>query len=287
VATSQSPTVRRRELGALLRGLRKESGLTVEEVAERLLCSAAKVSRMETGHRGATLRDVRDLCDLYGVEDSTRTRLMSLARQSKERSWWQEVDHQLPAPYSTYIGLETAAVSIKEFESGIVPGLLQTEDYARSVIREALLPKLSADVVEERVEARLTRQVVLTRENPLSFWVVLDEAVLHRPVGGARVMSAQLKRLVTDADLANVTIQVLPYDAGVHPGLNSTFSILEFAERAVSNVVYVEGMIGQIYLERPQDVERYRHTFDHLRAMAWSPADSVDSMSRIAQTHTA
>jgi len=283
VALGQSPTVRRRELGALLRELRKGSGFTVEDVADRLLCSATKVSRMETGHRGATLRDVRDLCNLYGVDDAKRERLMSLARQSRERSWWQEVDHQLSAPYSTYIGLETAAVSIRDYESGVVPGLLQTEDYARAMIRGNTLPRATPEVVDELVATRMTRQHILRGDDAPRLWAVLDEAVLHRRVGGAEVMRAQIERIIKDSELPNVTVQILPYDIGSHPGLDSTFIILEFAEPAVSNAVYVEGLVGQIYLERPQDVERYTHTFDHLRAMALSPADSLDLMGRACE----
>jgi transcriptional regulator with XRE-family HTH domain len=278
-----SPTLRRRELAAQLRRLRRQSGLTVEQVAERLLASTAKISRLETGQRGASLRDVRDLCDIYGVDDATRERLMSLARQSKERSWWQEVDPHLPAQYSTYIGLEEAASSIKEFESGLVPGLLQIEEYARHMIRDSWIPKLRPDVVEQRVEARLKRQAVLTQERGLRFWVVMDEAALHRQVGGPQVMSKQLKRLLTDAELPTLTLQVLPYDVGAYPGLNSTFILLEFAEAGMSSVVYVESMIGQMFLERPHDVERYSQTFDHLRAMALSPAASTGLIASLSQ----
>jgi transcriptional regulator with XRE-family HTH domain len=265
------------------RELRHQAGLTVEDVAGHLLCSATKVSRMETGHRGASLRDVRDLCDLYGVTDpARRERMMTLARQSRQRSWWQEHDHLLPQ-YSTFIGLEAAAVSIKDYESGIVPGLVQTEDYARAMIRGTMLPKLSPEAIEERVEARMTRQALLSGDDPPRLWVVLDEAVLHRRVGGPAIMRAQLERLVHDSDRPNITVQVLSYDVGAHPGLDSTFIILDFKEPALSSAVYVEGLVGQLYLERETDIDRYSHAFDQLRAMALSPAASIDLVAKISR----
>ena len=193
VPTVRSPTVRRRELGALLRGLRNEKGLTVEQVAERLLCSPSKVSRMETGHSVATPRDIRDLCDLYEVTgESERDRLRQLAREGKRQGWWQQYD----LPYSTYVGLEDDASSIRTFEPSLVPGLLQTKDYARAIHDaadpEPSIRELTAEIVDQRVQVRLRRQRLLTETN-LKFWAVMDEAVLHRPVGGTSIISAQLR----------------------------------------------------------------------------------------------
>ena len=182
--------MRRRELGALLRTLRTANGLTVEQVAEHLLCSPSKVSRMETGHRGATQRDVRDLCDLYGVPDGAeRDRMMTLAREGKRPAWWQSYD----LPYSTYVGLEAEAVVIDDFQSSVVPGLLQTADYARAG-HMGTLPRLDSEDIERRIEAKLTRQQLLTKAEPPNLNVVFDEAVLHRQVGGPSVMRAQLSQ---------------------------------------------------------------------------------------------
>jgi transcriptional regulator with XRE-family HTH domain len=272
----RSPTVRRRELGALLRALRNKKGLTVEQVAEHLLCSPSKVSRMETGHGAATLRDVRDLCDLYGITDeSSRDRLMSLAREGKRQGWWQSYD----LDYGTYVGLEAEAVAISDFQSSVVPGLLQTADYARAG-HEAYLPRLSPDQIELNIEAKLRRQGLLTQSEAPAFAAVLDEAVLHRAVGGPRVMDAQLDRLIEAARLPNVTVQVIPFAIGYHPGLESNFNILDLPAPAPS-VVFVEGLVGSVYLERPEDLRRYREVFKRLQTIALSPKDTINVITKI------
>ncbi len=273
----RSPTVRRRELGALLRALRNEKGLTVEQVAERLLCSPSKVSRMETGHGVATPRDIRDLCELYGVTDEgDRERLMSLAREGKQAGWWQGYDLDY---FATYVGLEAEAAGIKYFQSTIVPGLIQTPDYARAM-HEAGIPKFSPERIDQLIEVRLTRQRLLERDQPLRLDAILDEAVLHRVVGGPAVMRAQLEQLIEVSKRPNVTIQVIPYAAGAHPAMDSTFNILEFTG-GVASVVYVEGLVGWIYVERPQDIDRYQQVFEHLRTVALSPQDSIKRVARI------
>jgi transcriptional regulator with XRE-family HTH domain len=272
----RSPTVRRRELGALLRALRNEKGLTVEQVAERLLCSPSKVSRMETGHGVATLRDIRDLCDLYGITDQAeRDRLTRLAREGKQQGWWQSYD----LDFATYVGLEAEAAGIKYYQSSIVPGLLQTPDYARAMY-EAGVPKFTPERINEHIEVRLTRQRLLVQNPPVRLEVVLDEAVLHRMVGGRAVMRAQLDRLIEVSKQPNVTMQVIPYSVGAHPAMDSTFNILEFAD-SVPSVVYVEGLVGWIYVERPQDIERYQQVFEHLRTVALSPRESIELLVRI------
>jgi transcriptional regulator with XRE-family HTH domain len=276
----RSPTVRRRELGALLRALRLEKGLTVEQVAESLLCSPSKVSRMETGHSVATPRDIRDLCDLYQVAEAQRDRMMTLARQSKQRAWWQSYD----LAYATYVGLEEAAVAISAFQSSVVHGLLHTEDYARAG-HEGAMPRLSPDQIDLQIKAKLTRQRILTRENPPSFHVVLDEAALHREVGGRRVMAAQLARILQAAELPNVVVQVLPYDRGFHPALESNFTILELPAPA-SDVVFVEGLIGSVYLDREYDLDRYHSVFERLRTIALDPKDTADLIAKVCRAYT-
>ena len=272
----RSPTVRRRELGALLRALRNEKGLTVEQVADHLLCSPSKVSRMETGHGAASLRDVRDLCDLYGITDeSGRDRLMSLAREGKRQGWWQSYD----LDYGTYVGLEAEAVAISDFQSSVVPGLLQTADYARAG-HEAYMPRLSPEQIDLNIEAKLRRQGLLTQPEAPTFAAVLDEAVLHRAVGGPRVMGAQLDRLIETARLPNVTVQVIPFAAGYHPGLESNFNILDLPAPAPS-VVFVEGLVGSVYLERPEDLRRYREVFERLQTIALSPKDTINMIDKI------
>lgn len=272
----RSPTVRRRELGALLRGLRNERGLTVEQVAERLLCSPSKVSRMETGHSAPSLRDIRDLSDLYDITDEAkRDRMMQLARDSKQQGWWQSYD----LDFGTYVGLEADAVAIRRYQSTIIPGLLQTRDYAR-VMHEVVIPEIAPERIDQLVEVRMTRQRLLTQSPGLRFWVVLDEAVLHRAVGGPHVMSEQLGWLIETTGLPNVTMQVIPYDVGAHPAMDSAFSMLDFAD-PVPSVVYVEGLVGWIYVDNPHDIARYSKVFERLCAVALTPQDSIELVARI------
>jgi transcriptional regulator with XRE-family HTH domain len=276
-----SPTIRRRELGALLRVLRTDRGLSAEEVTERLLFSPTKLSRIETGQSGASPRDIRDLCDLYDVTDpAQRARLTELAREGKQRGWWQDYD----LPYATFVGLEAEAASISVYQSGTVPGLLQTEAYARALL-QSQVPPFRAHELQQRVDARLTRQALLTRHDGPRYHAILDEAVLHRRVGGAAVMRAQLQRISQPARLPGVTLQVIPSEAGAHPALESIFSILEFQTPLVSDIVYVEGLVGNIYLERPADLQRYRLVFSHLRTMALTPDESADLIGKISATY--
>ncbi|MBL7491947.1 helix-turn-helix domain-containing protein [Frankia sp. AgB1.9] len=282
-----SSTVRRRQLGLRLRELRQQRGMTAEEVAGELLVSTAKVTRMETGARGVNLRDVRDLCALYGVEDSEREHLMALARDSKERSWWQQYD----LPFSSYsglwnrlyVGLEESATNISDYHSSVVHGLLQTEDYVRA-ITEGSLPDATEQLVEEQVKTRLTRQKILDRARPPRLWVVMDEAVLHRVVGGPAVMKAQIESLVELANRPNITIQLITFGAGAHLGMDSNFTILQ-GDDPPWEVIYVEGLAGQQYLESPSDLGRYKQIFDHLRAIALGPKDSVRKAAEIAASY--
>jgi len=273
-----SPTLRRRELGSLLREHRRQAGLTAEAVAERLMCSVAKISRIETGARGVNPRDIRDLADVYHLSDARRDELMRLARESKQHAWWQDYD----LPYSTYVGLEAAATSMSNYESGALNGLLQTEDYARAQMAGMLLT-VEDDVREQRVAARLKRQEVLTKDHAPRFRVLLDEAVLRRVVGGVEVMRDQMLALLERARLPNVTLQLVPFEAGAHPGLNSSFTIIEFDQPAVADVVYVEGLLGQVYLDRTSDLQRYQQAFDEIRDVALSPRDTAARLEQLAQ----
>ncbi len=272
----RSPTIRRRELGTLLRTLRQEQGLTVEQVAEHMLCSPSKVSRMETGQRGVTRRDIRDLCELYGVSDEeTVRRLTNLAREGKEQGWWQSYN----LDFANYVGLEEAAVSLSFYMPMLIPGLLQIPGYVRA-LHEADMQNYTPERVEEAVEVRLRRQRILTRNPPLQLAVVLDEAVLHRAVGGPAVMGQQLESLIEAAQLSNVTIQVIPYSAGAHPAMDSLFEILDFGDTA-PRVVYVEGLMGYIYVDRAQDISRYMQVFDRLQAMALTSQESISLIAKV------
>ena len=266
---SESPTIRRRELGTLLKALRNSKGLTAEQVAARLVISTSKVSRLETGQRGAGARDINDLCDLYEVDDEQRQHLLELARRGKQRAWWQP----LALPYSTYVGLEAEAQSISDFGLGFMPGLLQTADYARAIVRAAV-PKWVPEVVEQRVQGRMVRQQLLQSENAPRFEAVVDESVLHRVVASPPVMRAQLERLLQLSELPNVTLRVIAYEAGALPAGNNKFIILGFTRPEVSNIVFIEGLTGDLYLEDPRDVEVYNLTFRTLVKLAASPDET-------------
>ena len=279
----RSPTVRRRELGALLRKLRTEKGLTVEQAAEQLMFSMSKLSRMETGHGVATRRDIRDLCDLYGVTDEAeRGHMTNLAVEGRQAGWWQSYDLN---QFADYVGLEADAVSVKNYQSILIPGLLQTPEYARAV-NEAVIPQPDPERLDEQTEVRLRRQERLTQDPPLRFRVVLDEAVLHRVIGGPAVMGAQLRHLIELTQLPNVTLQVIPFSTGAHPAMDSTFNILEFAD-AVPGVVYVEGLVGWVYMKRSRDIERYARVFERLRRVALPPDESVGIIKEAAARHKA
>ena len=275
-----NPTVRRRELGFLLRQLRVDRGLSLEEAAEGLLFSATKLSRLETGRSGANQRDIRDLCQFYQVDPTERQRLTTLAREGKQRGWWQ----QYALPYATYVGLEDEAASISDYNSDLVSGLLQVDGYARAILR-AHVPPFDDATIERRVEARIKRQALLTQDGGPLFDCVLDEGALRRPVGGPAVMRAQLEWIIERASLPKVTFQLIPLDTGAHPGLDSTFVILGFKTPMVNDVVYVEGQVGNIYLEDVADVERYRQVFSRLQSIALSPEDSIATVERIAVSY--
>jgi transcriptional regulator with XRE-family HTH domain len=282
VATTTSPTVRRRELGRRLRELRNAHGLTVEDVAEKLLCSATKISRLETGARRPSLRDVRDLCGIYGVDPSTAAEFMELARATRDPVWWTQYEDLKLDPY---LGLEQDAIAITSFTTYYLPALLQTEQYTRAVIK-AIAPKMDPSICEQRVEARIHRQQVLTKDNPPRYRVLLDEAVLHRGVGGPEVMVAQLDKVLEAERTRKATIQVIPFDFGVHAAQDSNFVQLEFdAGSNIPPIVFVEGLTGNQYLERPAELARYREAIELLRDSALSPRDSIARVTELRETY--
>jgi transcriptional regulator with XRE-family HTH domain len=283
VPGARSPVVRRRELGVLLRTLRTEAGMTVEDVAKVLLCSPSKVSRMETGQRAVSQRDIRDLCQLYQVTGSEREHLTALAKGQREQAWWQPYD--LPFTLATYVGLEAEAVRISDYQPGVIPGLLQTPGYARAV-HEGSIPRLSDPEIDERIQVRQSRQAILTREDPPppQYRVIIDEAALHRIVGGPAVMIVALERIIEATKLPNVAVQILAYEAGAHPALDSTFIVLEFTD-PVPTVVYVEGLVGQLYLEKPHEAKRYEQIFQHLQGISCSERESVDFFRRLIKSY--
>ncbi|MGH3305574.1 MAG: helix-turn-helix domain-containing protein [Streptosporangiaceae bacterium] len=278
---SGSPTVRRRELGARLRELRAARGWTVEQVAEQLQFSPSKVSRLENGLRGVSARDIRDLCDLYDVQGERRQQLTDLAAEGKQRAWWQSRE----LPYSTYVGLEADAATISDFGLGLIPGLLQTEDYARAVLT-AIHPQLTADVIDQRLDGRLERQQVLTSASRPEFEAVIDEGVLHRVGGSRAIMRAQLEHLLTALEAPNIRIWVVPYEVGILPVPNNKFIILSFREPTVPGVVFIEGLTGDLYLGPGDGLAEYEEAFGAMRAMAATLEASRLMISTTAESMT-
>jgi hypothetical protein len=276
--TTRTPTNRRRRLGAELRRLREASGLTIDRVAEVLECSQSKVSRIETGQVSATPRDVRDMLELYRVDPARREAMVQIAREARQRGWWHKfVD--VPDGVPAYVGLETAATSIDVYMSLIVPALLQTADYAKAIIG-AVRPDLPRAELDRRVELRMSRQALLDRDDPPELRVLLDEAVLRRPVGGPAVMAAQRRRLLEDAARPAVTIRVLEVEAGAHAGMDGPFTIFGFPAAAERDVVALDSAADALYLESPEDLRRYRRVFERLLPAALPPEESTAFIAR-------
>ena len=276
--------MRRRRLAAELRRLRTDARLPIEDVAGKLKWPASKISRIENRQVGISTRDLRRLLDLYEVTDRTYLdELLEMARRATERGWWQSYGGVVPTALGNLIGLEAEAATIRTYEPELVPGLLQTPDYARAVIR-AGRPGDTAQEIDRRVEVRLERQEVLTRTTPPppKVSVVLNEGVLARRVGGPEVMRAQLEHLVRDRDRANIVIQILPFSAGEHPAMVGPFTMLTFLDPADPGVVNVENITGSLALEQPEELRGYEEVWGAIQAGAASPDDSRAVMKTYA-----
>jgi len=281
VATS-SPTVRQRELGKRLRELRLAHGLTVEEVAEQVRCSATKISRLETGTRRPSLRDIRDLCTLYNVDEPTADEFMNLARGVREQEWWTQYEDLKLDPY---LGLEQAASAITSCTMYYIPALLQIEEYARVII-ETIAPKMDPKILQQRVEVRMRRQKRLEEADRPRYRVFLDEAVLYRSVGGPAIMAAQLDKILEAERQHKVTVQIVPFDLGAHAAQDSNFILFEFDEKSgLSPVVFVEALTGNHYLGKEADIGRYREAVEYLRDTALNPHDSVQRLTEIKEIY--
>lgn len=275
----QSPTVRRRRLASELRRLRDQAGLTIEDVGEKLECSASKVSRMETGHVGVNPRDARDMLELYGVDAEQRESLVGLARQAKQKGWWHAYNDVFTG---ALVGLEQEAGALRAFQALLVPALLQTRAYAFATLK-GIRPDAEDAEIERHVDGRMARQQLLHGDDPPRYWAVMDEAVLHRQVGGQGVRTEQLRHLLELAQLPHVNLQVLPFSAGEHCGLEGPFLILRFADAADTDVVYVENTMSAIYLEKQDDVERYGLMFEHLMASALAQDASLELIESVSR----
>jgi transcriptional regulator with XRE-family HTH domain len=270
--------VRRRRLGTELRRLREAHALKLEEAAEQLGLAPSTLSRIETGKAPTRAAYLTTMLEMYGVTDpGQRQVLADMAREGHLKGWWAVYEDVLPTGFGIYVGLEAEAATLRAFEDHVVHGLLQTEEYARSIV-SAVHRRLTPGGVERLVQLRRQRQEVLTRSQPLELWLILNEAVIRRPVGGRDVMRAQLQHLLEAGERPNITLQILPLSSGAHPALNGPFCILQFPERTDPDVVYTEGVAGHAYLEKETDVRACAEAFDLLRAAALSPAATASAI---------
>jgi transcriptional regulator with XRE-family HTH domain len=281
-----SPTIPRRRLRYELRRLRLDRHLTIDQVTEASSgdFNTSTISRWETGHRNISPAELRRLLDLYDIHGDEREALLGLCRRSRQRGWWHTYSDAVPNWFQFYVGLETEARSIHGYTSELVPGPLQTADYYRAFLRTP--PAVGEEEAERKVALRLARQERLTSDDPPEYWAVLNEAVIRRPVGGPEVMRAQLDHITQITDLPHVTVQVLPFSAGVHPAMEGAFWILGFPEPADPDVAYQENQKGGLYLEKPDDINRYTLMFNHLIAKALDPADTRTLITHTATQHT-
>jgi transcriptional regulator with XRE-family HTH domain len=277
------PTVLRILLGSQLRRLRERRGITREDAGYTIRASGSKISRMELGRVSFKERDVTDLLALYGVEDDAeRAALVDLARQANSPGWWHKYSDVLPDWFSVYVGLEEAASLIRIFELQFVPGLLQTADYARAVIRLGQRGAAEREV-EHRVSLRLDRQRILAKPDAPRLWAIVDEALLRRPMGGAGVMRGQLRRLIEAAQEPNITLQVVPFRVGGHAAEAGSFTIMRFPEPDLPDVVYLEQLTSALYLDKREDAERYTEVMERLSVESEPPENTVDILSQILE----
>jgi transcriptional regulator with XRE-family HTH domain len=276
-----SVTVRRMLVGAHLRRLREEKGISRADAGFTIRASESKMSRLELGRVAFKERDVSDLLMLYGVTDpEQRDAVLALVREANRAGWWREYDDVMPGYFQNYVGLEEAATQLRTYETHFVPGLLQTPEYAGAVI-EATGLKLSARDLERAVNLRIKRQGVLTRPNPLRVWAVIDEAALRREMGDQEIYRAQLEHLLELAELPNVALQVLPLRSGLHAAGGGAFNILRFSDADLPDVVYVEHLVSALYIEKIEHVERYTEVMDRLSVQSLTPEASTDLISKL------
>jgi transcriptional regulator with XRE-family HTH domain len=274
--------VRLRRLAAELRRLRAGAGLSREQVEEQTGVNEGTLYRLETARARPQRRTLVALLDLYGVGETVKAELVELSRSADGQGWSRPYQWQLPGEYAAYMSFEAEARAVHNYESLFMPGLLQTPDYGRAMV-QGVLPTATEREVGERVEARAERQKLLDGDDPLSLWAVIDEAAVRRVVGDRRVMAAQLGHVASMIQRPNVTVQVIPFDAGAHPGMPGSFVHMEFRDEGDPELVYVDTQAGDIFLENEDDLRRYRTMFDHLRASALSPARSADLFTSLRE----
>ncbi|QWF80868.1 helix-turn-helix domain-containing protein [Amycolatopsis sp. CA-230715] len=274
------PTARRMVLGTQLRRLRESAGVTRAEAGYNIRGSESKISRLELGRVGFKERDVVDLLTMYGIENTEeREQFLELVKQSNQPGWWHRYNDLMPRWFDDYVGLEEAASRIQTYELQFVPGLLQTEDYARAVASHGR-PDVADDEVERRVALRMRRQKLLARPNAPRLWAVIDESVLHRPIGGTRAMRAQIGQLLEMTTLPNISLQVVPYRLSGYSA-EGAFTLLRFLEEELPDIVYLEFLSGALYQEKPDEIETYSRALDRLAVDAETPERTRQTLSKL------
>jgi transcriptional regulator with XRE-family HTH domain len=279
------PTVGRMMIGSTLRRMRTEKGITRDEAANAIRATAWKIHRLENGQVGFKDRDLVDLLRLYGITDQQEIdSLLERAREANSPGWWFHYGDVVPPWLRTYMDLESAASLIRTYQGQLVPGLLQTADYARATIAGMLLPR-TPEEVERRVTLKLARQQILTQPAGPRLWAVVDEAAVRRPIGGEQVIREQVERLIDAAGLPSVVLQILPVTVGAHPALAGAFSILRFADLELPDIVYVEHLVNAQYLDKRDDVNPYLHVMDSISVRAAPPSKTVEILHRILKEY--
>ncbi|THV33952.1 helix-turn-helix domain-containing protein [Glycomyces buryatensis] len=280
------PTALRMIMGGYLRRLREGANVTREEAAFEIRASASKISRMELGRVSFKPRDIKDLLVMYGVgDDAEIERLLVLVVEANEPGWWHRYGEALPDWFSAYLDLEGAASVIRSYDVQFIPGLLQTRDYARSVFMIGF-GTITLQEIDDRVKVRSDRKKILTREkNPATLWTVIDEAALHRPIGGREVMRAQLEALIEACEMRNVLIQIIPFSTGRHSGAGGAFTWLRFNDSELNDVVYLEHLTSGLYLDREDEVDTYKAAMEHLCVQALQPNETPDFIRKILVDH--
>jgi len=274
-------TVGSRRLVIELKQSREAAGLTGEQVAEQMGWSVAKVYRIEGDKVRVLARDVARLLKLYGITGGQADAVLELARMARVKDWWHQYSGAIPEWFQFYVGLEAAASAMQEYNAELITGLLQTEAYARAVMAAAMRAN-GEEEIDRQIAVRLERQKRLTATDAPALWAVMNEAVLHRQVGGPQVMAAQLAHIGQLAARPGVTVQVLPFTAGAHPAMLGSFTLMQFPDPADRDVVYLEAETGALYQEKPEDVRRYSLMIDYLRAQALGPAESRALIAHLA-----
>jgi DNA-binding XRE family transcriptional regulator len=276
-----SPTVRRRRLARLMKEFREASGRSREAAAEHAGIAPITVTRIETGRHAPNASVVMELCHFYGIERERAEAMAGLARQARKRGWWVQHGATIPDWFEIYVGLESEVAEIRSYQPEVIFGLFQTEGYIRGLM--ASEASLGQDERERRILLRLQRQKLLTVPDAPKLWVVLNEAAVRRIVGGVGPMREQLEQLARLSTEPNITIQVLPFSAGAHPGNDGSFNVLRFPEAADPDVAYVQYRLGSIILEEAPQVREYIEVFDQLRARALGPDESRSLINKVAR----